>query len=365
MVSKTMRRTTFFIAMLVCCLMIPKGIQAQDIITVNITAGVKDKELRSTMEYNAASLLSGFNTAVHKKAKKFVLADGIATPEAKKKIEIIWGTSKLQCTANEIRTVCRIAASGEMQIRKIPVSMLKADVDSREEMLSLNFDKTGLISDILISNEDLAGQILTVNKKAITEDEDEALPSKDIVAASDDNAGGIEDEQYTQSEDYAELNKVVDFIEKFRTAYNCKDIYFLENIYSDNAVIINVVRKTINQVPNTDLIVRNIKLDDLGYDFQVKTKSQYMESLRGVFKKNSFVNVTFDSVKVERHAGYKKVYGVSLFQKWRSATYNDDGYLFLLIDCRKKDEMQIFVRAWAPEQIFNLNTFRDFKFYSN
>jgi len=368
-----MRKITIFITMLVCCLLIQEEMQAQEKqqVSVSILIGVKDKDLRSIMEYNSSSMLNSFNLAVQKNAKKLKVDDKIATPEAKKKIEIIWETSKLFCTDSEIKTICREAASGELQIRKIPVKMLKdANQNDEIKLLSLNFNQAGQICDISINiNIDLAKRILgATDDDSKTEEENSDVVKTEPATTENssstnqtDNevATNLVDELQTSAEDYAERNKILDFIEKFRTAYNCKDIYYLENIYSNNALIISAKRKSIQQIPNTDQIVRNINLDGLGYDFQVTTKEKYIEALRNVFKRNEFVNIGFDSIQVDKVRGYR-IYGVSLYQRWNSTTYKDKGYLFLLIDCRKKDEMQVFIRAWAPEKIFNLNSFTDF-----
>ncbi|MDR1631725.1 MAG: hypothetical protein LBR97_02415 [Dysgonamonadaceae bacterium] len=367
-----MQKITVFITMLVCSLLFQGKMQAQEnqLVSVGITVGVKDKNMKSIMENNASSLLSSFNLAVQKNAKKLKLDDKIATPETKKKIELFWESSKLLCTESEIRTVCRKAGSGELQIRKIPVKMLKAtDPNAGIELLSLNFNQTGRICDVNISNDNLAKQIIGISDDPQeTEDEDSDIDKTEPAItenAGTTNEAGNEvatnsvDELQTPAEDFAERNKILDIVEKFRTAYNCKDIYYIENIFSNNALIIRPIQKTIQQVPNTDLIVRNIKLDGYGYDFQVTSKQEYIKKLRIVFKKNSFVNVRFDSIQVDKVRGHK-IYGVSLHQQWNSTTYNDKGHLFLLIDCRKEDEIQIFIRAWAPEKVFSLNSFADF-----
>jgi len=368
-----MQKITVFITILVFCLLIQEKMQAQEkqAVSVGIIIGVNDKNLKSIMEYNSSSVLSSFNLAVQKNAKKLDLDKKIATPEAKKKIEIIWETSKLFCTESEIKTVCRKAASGELQIRKIPVKMLKAkDPNAPIELLSLNFNQAGQICDININIDiDQAKLIVgATNKEQETEDEDSVEKTEQPAEAenvtstnelSDEVATNLVDELQTAGEDFAERNKILDFIEKFRTAYNCKDIYYIENIYSNNALIYSAKRKSIQQVPNTDQIVKNINLDGYGYEFQVSTKKEYIEALRKVFKKNEFVNVGFDSIQVDKVRGHR-IYGVSLYQRWNSTTYRDKGYLFLLIDCRKEDEMQVFIRAWAPEKVCDLNSFTDF-----
>lgn len=368
-----MQKITVFITMLVCCLLIHEIMQAQEnqSVSVRITVGIKDKDLKSKMEYNSSTLLSNLNSAVQKNAKNVKLDNKIATPEAKKKIDALWEATKLFCTESEIITVCRTTASGELQIRKIPVKMRRAkDPDAEAELLSLNFNQEGQISDVSINiNIEMPEQYESaMNKEAETKTENndinqtELETTKNDLAADrngNDAAVNIDDKSQTPSESFAEENRIRDFIEKFRTAYNCRDIYYIENVYSNNALIISAKRKTMQQIPNTDQIVKSLNVDKYGYDFQVSTKEKYIKALRQVFKRNEFLNVKFDSVQVEKVAGYK-IYGVSLYQRWNSTTYNDKGYLYLLIDCTKEDEMQVFIRAWAPEKVFGLYSFSEF-----
>jgi len=133
-------------------------------------------------------------------------------------------------------------------------------------------------------------------------------------------------------------------------------MYYLENVYSDNALIINAVKKTVQQGDNTSTMLQSATMPS-GWQTKIRSKRQYLDQLALVFKKNKFVNISFDSIKVEPHPGYSKVYGVTLYQKWNSETYSDKGFLFMLIDCINEYEMEIFVRAWAEEKIFSFNNF--------
>ncbi len=41
---------------------------------------------------------------------------------------------------------------------------------------------------------------------------------------------------------------------------------------------------------------------------------------------------------------------MTLHQSWRSSTYNDDGWLFLLWDFNDEEHPQILVRTWQEDQ---------------
>ena len=62
-------------------------------------------------------------------------------------------------------------------------------------------------------------------------------------------------------------------------------------------------------------------------------------------------------------AATENIYGVTLHQAWRSSTYNDDGWLFLLWDFNNEEQPQILVRTWqedkaaASEGVFSIPDF--------
>ena len=129
---------------------------------------------------------------------------------------------------------------------------------------------------------------------------------------------------------------------QFRTSYNTKDIQFLEQVFSDDALIIT--GKVISQKKD------NIKLPDK-IVYKKQTKQEYLTNLRRVFANNSYIKVTFDEIKVMRHPVNADIYGVTLHQGYTSSNYHDDGYLFLLWDFTDENRPQIHVRTWQPDQI--------------
>lgn len=150
-------------------------------------------------------------------------------------------------------------------------------------------------------------------------------------------------------EDDFRRKQIIGYLERFRTAYNRKDVDYIEQQFSDNALIIvgTKVQVAENQPglePNKE------KVGEEKYKLIKQSKQQYINNLRNnIFKRNDFVNVEFESINVYQHPQYSEVYGVNLFQKWSSSTYSDTGYLFLMIDYEDETRPLIYVRAWQPE----------------
>lgn len=150
---------------------------------------------------------------------------------------------------------------------------------------------------------------------------------------------------------------LMNFLEDYQTAYALKRHDYLESIYSDDALIIvgHVVKKTVNPLP--DEINFNLPQDEV--TLIQFNKEQYFNNLSRVFRAQEFIDIRFADTEFTRQmsseeeeggAGYEDIYGIRLKQEYKSSTYGDVGYLFLLVDLRKETPV-IHVRAWQPDKV--------------
>lgn len=135
--------------------------------------------------------------------------------------------------------------------------------------------------------------------------------------------------------------KILDYVEHFRTAYNQKDLKFIRQVFSDDALIIT----------GRVITTRKTEIHPSGYklEYAKQTKTQYLKNLEKVFKSTRNVRVKFDDVIIVKHPTIKGIYGVTVRQKWTTDRYSDDGYVFMLWDFRNEYQPQIHVRTWQPE----------------
>ncbi len=163
-------------------------------------------------------------------------------------------------------------------------------------------------------------------------------------------------------EDMHNRQMILDYTEHFRTAYTTKDIDFLEQLFSEEALI--VVGRVVKKVPRQE---QNL-LSAGQVVYNIRSKKEYLSRLKQVFAGNKEIDVYFDDFKIRRHPTQAGIYGVSMKQGYRSDLYSDEGYLFLLWDFRNKQAPLIHVRTWQPamlnaetplpaEEIFNLGSF--------
>lgn len=302
------KNVLFLIAILLISI---QEIVAQESVKVVITWGNQNDVLKETIERNVGNLLQACNKA-EKSGGKPSFNNETVTSDARSRIMELWANSPLKCTILDLEGSCLNRPSGGYQLRNIPVTMIKAPENEQNQNIVINITADGKIDDIFIPLTDYA---TVLNDKKETEDLDVRL-------------------------------MVLDFVENFRTAYNRKDLKFLNMLFSDNAVIIT--GKAIKPIKNTDS--QNIYTAKAQFELQIKTKKEYMESLKRIFKKNTFIDVKFDDIIVVEHKNIPNVYGVTLKQDWKSTIYSDKGYVFLLIDYRNEQEPIITVRTWQPEE---------------
>jgi len=182
--------------------------------------------------------------------------------------------------------------------------------------------------------------VLTLTPNAKISDARFALSKHNISKVLADNDG---------LDDLKRRQIILQFIEMYRTAYNKKDLDFIDKTLSNSALIItgSVVKK---QSDSSSYSVENSELSRDNVRYLKQSKKQYLKRLKMVFEKNDFIRVNFSDIQIVRHYKYKKVYGVKLKQRWNSSTYSDVGYLFLMIDFKNEKQPMIHVRAWQPKK---------------
>lgn len=167
-------------------------------------------------------------------------------------------------------------------------------------------------------------------------------------------------EQGKKLQDIAYREKILHFIELYRTAYNKKDLAFITKTLSDDALII--VGHVVKTRPTEVDYINQSYLSPDEIEFIKLSKTEYLKRLEKIFRKNDFVRILFDQINIQRHPQLEKIYGVQLKQRWHSSTYSDEGYLFLLFDFIAPDEPLIHVRAWQPDKFNDGSTINLYDF---
>ncbi len=142
--------------------------------------------------------------------------------------------------------------------------------------------------------------------------------------------------------DSVSRHKILSYCEHLRTSYTTRDIDFIRQVFSDNALIIvgHVVRtgdRPSAAIGNNSKVVYNLR-----------TKREYLAKLSRIFDSGKEIDIDFSEFRIMRHPTMEGIYGVTLRQKYSCGSYSDDGYLFLLWDFRNMSMPLIHVRTWQP-----------------
>jgi hypothetical protein len=303
-------KSFFTLGILLC---VSVGIQAQFDVKLHLTEGITDTVIKSAIERNTSLLLSEIGNAFAEgRTPDF---EGIAiSAEASKTILDIWNnTSVLNCTISELNRKCLKKYNGGYQVREIPVQLLAAAPDDQSQFIVINYTNEGVIDDIFVSKEECT--LSTV----LTE--------------------GAEVREVWRRQ------RIADFVEQFRTAYNTKDLDFLNMMFSDKALIIT--GKVVKVLPNPE---QKIQVPAERIEYTVQTKKQYLDKLAYLFYINKYINIQFSEFEVQQHTSNHDLYGVIVKQVWNSQYYKDAGYVFLMIDFKNESKPIIHIRTWQPEK---------------
>lgn len=281
-------------------------------VQISISDGIDNLSIKTKMETRMSALLTEINAA-QASGRALNFANLNLSSSVQMSLSMLWENSPFMCTDEEVVERCLTTGSG-YQVRNIPL-MMKPRSDrnfgeSEYQEAVISFDRQGNIESFYLSISMNLYMNVIKNNKEIT--------------------------------DLRRRQLILDYVEQFRTSYNTKDIQFLEQVFSDDALIIT--GKVISQKKD------NMKLPDK-IIYKKQTKQEYLTNLRRVFANNSYIKVTFDDIKVMRHPINPNFYGVTLHQGYTSSNYHDDGYLFLLWDFTNEDQPQIHVRTWQPDQV--------------
>ena len=305
------------ISILVLLLMYVLQSSAYDQFRLIISEGSSDQVLMNKIEQAVSTLMTEINRCQANNKGTLELSEEYITSETKRQLDMLWKNDHFR--TKNLEVVERLLTTRDgYQVRNIPLFVYSAGTGEAQgyQEAVISFDKRGVIQSFYY----------TVNLE---------LSSKEVITQMLDRSNEIAD--------IKERLMILDYVEHFRTSYNQKDLSFLEQIFSDDALIITGKVITVRK---SELIPSGKKIT-----YTVQSKRQYLDNLERAFKSNSYIKVTFDNIAIVKHPTINGIYGVTVHQSWKSARYSDEGYVFMVWDFRNPDTPQIHVRTWQPDYI--------------
>lgn len=282
-------------------------------VNVTIIDGIDNPTVKYRIENGIARILNEVNAAQRDDRSLNFSAMGQLNIRVQQSMAMLWENTPFICTDEEIIEHCITTGTG-YQVRNIPLMMKPTDErvfneDEYQEAV-ISFDRQGNVESFyLCISMNLYMNVIKSN---------------------------------IELTDLRRRQMILDYVEQFRTSYNQKDINFLNQVFSDDALIIT--GRVITQKQPEGFMTQKIR-------YNKQNKEQYLNNLLRVFKTTKYIHVSFDDIEVMRHPTNPNFYGVTLHQGWTSNTYHDEGYIFLLWDFRNEDAPEIHVRTWQPDRI--------------
>lgn len=295
--------------------------KAQEVSVVLTTdESFSNRAIIEKMQHNLSKVLSEINRA-QKENRTLDIVNLSLTDFAQRSLNMLWANIHFYCDDNEIVERCWIFNDGqEYMVSHIPLIIdVEGFGNGNYQEAVVEFDKRGYIQDFRFS---LNAQL----------------------SESMEHCGSVVEVERRM--------KILSYCERLRTAYNQKDIDYINMIFSDDALIITGTVVTAKPLDNQ-------YAEKLKIVYKKQNKQEYISNLKKAFIRNKWIDVKFSEIANDKAlggcAGITKsrnpnIYGVRLHQEWRSTNYSDTGYLFLLWDFTDEDKPVIHVRTWQPDQ---------------
>ncbi|MBR1513373.1 MAG: hypothetical protein IJ622_03675 [Bacteroidales bacterium] len=323
---KSIRRIAFII---IGTLLFVQG-YAQNSITFKFSETAPAQVLR-VMESNAKALFTEINQKYDQDNSQLSLSSSAVTDFARNRIANMWAVSHFYCTRTNINTrVMRMVSSNTYQVRNIPVCYKEGETEEyKYQMIVLEFDMSGKISDLYCTMPEHMYTEVINGGNEVTNNRHRWM--------------------------------IKNFVDNFFTAYNLGlgGLDLIDKMYSEDALIIT--GKVVNYKTSRNTEFSRTLTNNQCIEYSIQNKRQYMEKLRGIFARNSYINIRFDGVEVVQSEANSNIYGVRLNQYWhvaptaKSKGYSDEGKLFLIIDFSNEEQPEVWVRTWQPYQDANGN----------
>ena len=144
-----------------------------------------------------------------------------------------------------------------------------------------------------------------------------------------------------------------DFLATYEAAYEKKEIEYIKNFFSDDALIITETKK-LKPAGSKETIPSTRKTRP--YQTVVENRVEYIGRLQRIFDANISIKLSIAGKRIRQHAKYPEIYGVNFTQIWKDQNGGDNlesqmpGFIFLMIDFKHGEQTPVIhVRTWQPK----------------
>lgn len=143
------------------------------------------------------------------------------------------------------------------------------------------------------------------------------------------------------------------FISTYEAAYEKKEIEYIKNFFSDDALIITETMK-LKPIGSKEIIPSVRK--NRPYQTIVENRVEYIRRLQSIFDANILIKLSIAGKKIRQHSKYPEIYGVNFTQIWNATNSNNlesqmPGFVFLMIDFKYGEQTPVIhIRTWQPKE---------------
>ena len=144
-----------------------------------------------------------------------------------------------------------------------------------------------------------------------------------------------------------------DFLATYEAAYEKKEIEYIKNFFSDDALIITETKK-LKPTGSKETIPSTRKTRP--YQTVVENRVEYIGRLQRIFDANISIKLSIAGKRIRQHAKYPEIYGVNFTQIWKDQNGGNNlesqmpGFVFLMIDFKHGELTPVIhVRTWQPK----------------
>ena len=105
-----------------------------------------------------------------------------------------------------------------------------------------------------------------------------------------------------------------DFLATYEAAYEKKEIKYIKNFFSDDALIITETKK-LKPTGSKETIPSTRKTRP--YQTVVENRIEYIGRLQRIFDANISIKLSIAGKRIRQHAKYPEIYGVNFTQIWK------------------------------------------------
>lgn len=293
-------------------------------VTLTIDEGMARPAGLEAAQRNLGQVLTEINRA--QQAKTILTTNGLPMDDfSLRSLLRLWSVTPFYCDDDEVVERCWVFKDGSMMVSHIPLIITPTEenfgVGTYQEAI-VEFDAQGRLTDFRL-----------------------ALDAQ--LSESLEHCGSVVEKEKQMI--------IMQYLERFRTAYNQKDIDFINQIFSDDALIITGKVITVRPTADNNFMTQKV-------EYTKQSKEEYIRNLKRAFLRNKWINVKFSEIGengeeggcagITRSLVNPNMYGVRLRQEWASSSYSDEGYLFLLWEFPDNGGSPlIHVRTWQPEWV--------------